>query len=69
MINSADVSGATFPGRDKAQITIIPFSLATLLSTPPGLEAKSIITTSSFNNSNLSLSKIWNGIVFITISN
>ena len=65
----AVVSGATFAGSDKAQITFKSFSFAAFLSIPPGFDATSIKTASFFTKSNLSLSRIWKGIVLIIISN
>ena len=50
MINSADVYGATFPGSANAHINFILSCFAILLSTPPGLDATSIIKHSFFNN-------------------
>ena len=41
--NSADVIGATLPGKANAHIVFIPFCFAASLSTPPGFDAKSII--------------------------
>ena len=67
-MNSAEVSGATLPGKDNAQIVFIPNFLLAALSTPPGLEAKSIIKHSFFNYCRRFSSKIIDGIVLITIS-
>ena len=45
-MNSAAVTGATFPGRESAQIVFSPISFAFSKSTPPGFDAKSIIMLS-----------------------
>ena len=69
LINSAEVIGATFPGKDNAQINLIPNFLAAILSIPPGLDAKSIMRTSSFTFCNSASFKIVTGMVLIIISN
>ena len=67
-INSADVIGATFPGRDNAHINFNFLSFTDFLSIPPGFEAKSINKTSFLTYSNLFSFKTICGTVFIIIS-
>ena len=46
-----DLTGATLPGRESAQITVRPSLPAAPRSTPPGLEARSRMRQSSFTSS------------------
>ena len=67
-INSAVVTGATFPGNASAHTNFKFSSLASFLSIPPGFDAKSIKSTSFFTYCNLSLFKTKCGTVFNIIS-
>ena len=53
-INSAVVTGATFPGNANAHISFKFLSFAALLSIPPGFEAKSTNKQSFFTYCSLS---------------
>ena len=65
----ADVIGATLPGNDNAQTTLIPNFDAALKSTPPGFDAKSIIKASFFTSFKSFSSNINAGTVLKITSN
>ena len=64
-IISPELTGATLPGRERAQTTFNPSLRAVSKSTPPGLEARSIISDSALASFRMSSLSITAGTVFM----
>ena len=62
------VVGATFPGRDRAQMTFRPRRAAVSRSTPPGLLARSSTRQSGFRSASSASPSTRAGTVFTTRS-
>ena len=62
------LTGATLPGRDKAHTTRTPRAAAPAMSTPPGLEARSMTNAPSFRADSSSTPSTRAGAVFTTRS-